>query len=84
LVPKDRSEEIGVAGAPFQLFSTSFYVLIIKKYVLTVSHMTVTLQMMSNIRRSSPVINAHLPIDQAGGSYCSDHRKLNKMATIIQ
>jgi hypothetical protein len=43
---------------------------------LTVSHMTVTLQMMSNSRRSSPVINAHLPIDQAGGSYCSDHRKV--------
>jgi hypothetical protein len=32
--------------------------------------MTVTLRMMSNSRRSSPVINAHLPIDQAGGSYC--------------
>jgi hypothetical protein len=29
--------------------------------------MAVTLQMMSNSRRSSLVINAHLPIDQAGG-----------------
>jgi hypothetical protein len=41
-----------------------------------VSHMTVTLLMMSNSRRSSPVINSHLPIDQAGGSYCSDRREL--------
>jgi hypothetical protein len=40
----------------------SFYVLILKKHVLTV-HMTVTLRMMSNSRKSSPVINAHLPID---------------------
>jgi hypothetical protein len=46
--------------------------------------MTVTLQMMSNNRRSSPVINAHLLIDQAGGSYSSDRRKFEKMATIIQ
>jgi hypothetical protein len=37
--------------------------------------MTVTLRMTSNNRRSSPVINSHLPIDQAGGSYCSDYRK---------
>ncbi len=42
---------------------------------MTVSHMTVGLQMMSNSCRSSPVINAHLPIDQAGGSYCSDRKK---------
>jgi hypothetical protein len=27
---------------------------------------------MSNSCRSSLVINAHLPIDQAGGRYCSD------------
>jgi hypothetical protein len=44
LVPTDRSEEFGVAGAHFKLFLTSFYVLIKKKHVLTVSHMTVTLQ----------------------------------------
>jgi hypothetical protein len=76
VVPKDRSEEFGVAGAHFKLFFASFYVLIKKKHVLTVSHMTVTLRMMSNSRRSSPVIDAHLPIDQAGGSYCSDRRKI--------
>jgi hypothetical protein len=28
--------------------------------------------MMSNTHRSSLVINADLPIDHAGGSYCSD------------
>jgi hypothetical protein len=43
-----------------------------------VSHMTVTLRMMSNSHRSSPVINAHLPIDQAGISYYSDRRKCLK------
>ncbi len=47
----------------------------LKKHVLTVSHMTVTLRMMRNSCRSSPVINAHLPIDQAGGSYCSRSQK---------
>jgi hypothetical protein len=71
MVQKDRSEEFGVAVAHFQLFSTSFYGLILKKHNLTVSHMAVTLRMMSNSRRSSLVINAHLPIDHAGGSYCS-------------
>ncbi len=54
MVPKDRSEEFGVAGAHF----------ILKKHVLTVSHGTVTLRMMSNSLRSSLVINAHLPIDK--------------------
>jgi hypothetical protein len=83
LVPKDRSEEFGVARAHFLTIFNVFSVLIIKKHVLTVSHMTVTLRMMSKSRRSSPVINAHLPIDQAGGSYCSDCRKFSKMAAII-
>ncbi len=40
--------------------------------------MTVFLQMMSNSRRSSLVINVHLPIDQAGGSYCFDHKKVKR------
>jgi hypothetical protein len=73
--------EFGVAGAHFKFFSKSFYHLILKKHVLTVSHMTVTLRMMSNNRRSSPVINAHLPIDKAGRNYCSDRRKFEIMAT---
>jgi hypothetical protein len=34
--------------------------------------------MMSNSRRSSSVINDHLPIDQAGRGYCSDRRKILK------
>jgi hypothetical protein len=38
-----------------------------KKHDLTVSHLTVNLQMMSDSRRSSLVISTHLPIDQAGG-----------------
>jgi hypothetical protein len=55
-----------------------------KKHVLTVSHMEVTLLMMSNSCRSTKVINAHLPIDQAGGSYGSDSRMFERMAAIIQ
>jgi hypothetical protein len=66
------------------VFNVFFYVLIIKKHVLTVSHMTVTLQIMSNSRRSSLMINAQLPTDQAGGNYCSDRRKFKKMAAIIR
>jgi hypothetical protein len=71
---------------PEQIFN-SFqrrFVLTLKNYVLMVSHMTVTMRMMSNSRTFLTVINAHLQIDQAGGSYCSDRRKFEKMAAIIQ
>ncbi len=61
-----------------------FFVLILKKHVLMVSHMKVTLRMMSNRRRSSPVINAHMLIGQAGGSYCSDSKEFERMTEIIQ
>jgi hypothetical protein len=61
LVPKDRTEEFGVAGAHFYLCLTSFYVLILKKTCFDGFHMTVALRMMSNSRRISPEINAHLP-----------------------
>ncbi len=42
--------------------------------------------MMSNSRRSAPVIIAHLPIDQAGGKYCYDRgrRMFKKVVEIIQ
>jgi hypothetical protein len=36
--------------------------------------------MMSNSRRSAMVMIAHLPIDQAGGWYCYDCRKFEKVA----
>jgi hypothetical protein len=39
--------------------------------------------MMSNNRRSAPVINDHLPIEEVSGEYSSDHKKLEKMAAII-
>jgi hypothetical protein len=72
-----------------------FSCLILKKHVVAVSHLIVTLQMMSNSpeitqqmisnrRRSAPVIIAHLPIDQACGKYCYDHGMLKKVAEIIQ
>jgi hypothetical protein len=53
-----------------------------KKHALAVSLIAVTLQMMSNSRRSSPVINAHLPVDQAGGRYCFDRREFEIMTVI--
>jgi hypothetical protein len=39
--------------------------------------------MMSNNRRSTPVINDHLPIEEASREYSSDSKKLEKMAAII-
>jgi hypothetical protein len=39
--------------------------------------------MMSNNRRSAPVINDHLPIEEASGEYSSDRKNLGKMAAII-
>jgi hypothetical protein len=47
-------------------FRRYIHVIIENKHALAVSHLTVTLRMISNSRRPSPVINAHLPIDQAG------------------
>jgi hypothetical protein len=38
---------------------------------------------MSSIRRSAPVINDCLPIDEASREYSSDRKKLEKMAAII-
>jgi hypothetical protein len=40
--------------------------------------------MMSNRRRSAPVINAHFPKDQEGRSYCSSRRKSEKTVALIQ
>jgi hypothetical protein len=39
--------------------------------------------MISNNRRSAPVINDHLAIEKASGEYSSDRKKLKKMAAII-
>jgi hypothetical protein len=39
--------------------------------------------MISNNRRSAPVINDHLPIEEASGEYSSDRKKLEKMVAII-
>jgi hypothetical protein len=40
--------------------------------------------MMSKNHRSAPVINDHLPIEEASGDYSSDRKNLKKMASIIQ
>jgi hypothetical protein len=58
-------------------------VLICKKQALSVSHLTVTLRMMSNNRRSAPVINDHLPLEETSGEYSSDRKRLEKSAVII-
>jgi hypothetical protein len=39
--------------------------------------------MMRNNRRLAPVINDHLPIEEASRDYSSDRKKLGKMAAII-
>jgi hypothetical protein len=39
--------------------------------------------MMSNNCRSAPVINDHMPIDEASKEYSSDCIKLEKMVAII-
>jgi hypothetical protein len=39
--------------------------------------------MMSNNRRSAPVINDHLPIEETSGDYSSDRKRLEKIAAII-
>jgi hypothetical protein len=38
--------------------------------------------MMSNNRRSAPVIIDHLPIEEASREYSSDRKKLQKVAAI--
>jgi hypothetical protein len=39
--------------------------------------------MMSNNRRSTTVINDHLPIEEASGEYSSDRKRLEKMVAIV-
>ncbi len=74
LFPNDRSEEFCVAEHIFNYFWRHFCFKIIKS-VLWGSHLTVTLLMMIDSRSSAPVINAHLPIHQACGRYCSNCRE---------
>jgi hypothetical protein len=40
--------------------------------------------MMSNNRRLAPMINDHLPIEEASEEYSCNRRKLEKMAAISQ
>jgi hypothetical protein len=39
--------------------------------------------MMSDNRRSTTVINDHLPIEETSGEYSSNRKRLEKMAAII-
>ncbi len=69
-----RLEEYRLPEYICNAFRHYIHVIIGNKHALVVSYLTVTLWMISNNCRSSPVINAHLPIDQAGGSYCSGQK----------
>jgi hypothetical protein len=64
-------------------FRVSFHDLLLKNQAAAVSHQAVTLRLMRKNHRSAPVINDHLPIEEASGEYSSDSKKLDKMAAII-
>ncbi len=51
-IGNERSKELRIAGAYFYWVWFHFHVLICKKQALSVAHLTVTLRMMSNNRRS--------------------------------
>jgi hypothetical protein len=57
--------------------------LLLKNQAQAVSHEAVTPRMMSNNRRSAPVINDHLPIEETSEEYSSDRKRLKKIAAII-
>ncbi len=76
-------KNLGLPEHIFRYFRVSFHDLLFKNQAAAVSHQAVTLRMMSNKRRSAPVINDHLPTEEASGEYSSDRKKLEKMAEII-
>jgi hypothetical protein len=47
------------------------HIYVSKSNVFAVDHLTDALRILSDSRRSTLVINAHCPIDHAGGKYCS-------------
>jgi hypothetical protein len=67
----------------FRCLRVSFHDLLFKNLAAAVSFQLVTLQMMSNNSRLAPVINDHLPIEEACKEHSPDHRKLQKIAAII-
>ncbi len=76
-------KNLGLLEHIFMYFRISFLDLLLKNQAAAVSQQAVTLRLMSNNCRSEPVINDHLPIEEASGEYSSDCKKLEKMATII-
>jgi hypothetical protein len=55
----------------------------LKNQAAAFSHKAVTLRMRSNNRRSTMMINDHLPIEETSGEYGSDRKRLKKLAAII-
>ncbi len=93
--PSDRSEEFRITEAYFYSLLIPFSCFNSKKACCSSFSFDsysandqlrpeITQRMMSNSRRSAPVIIGHLPIDKAGGKYCYNRRMLKKVAQIIQ
>jgi hypothetical protein len=59
------------------------YDLLLKNQAAAVSHYAITLRLMSNNRRSTAVINDHLPIEETSGEYSSNRKRLKKVVAII-
>jgi hypothetical protein len=57
-------KNLGLPEHIFRYFRVSFHDLLLKNLAAAVSHEAVTLQMTNNNRRSAPVINDHLPIEE--------------------
>jgi hypothetical protein len=76
-------KNLGLPEHIFRYFRVSFHDLLLENLAAAVSDQAVTLRMMSNNHRLAPVINDHLPIEEASGEYSSDCKKLEKMAAII-
>jgi hypothetical protein len=71
-------KNLGLLAHIFRYFRESFHDLLFKNQAAAISYEAVTLQMMSNKCRSAPVINDHLPIEEASGEYNSDHKNSKK------
>jgi hypothetical protein len=71
-------KNLGLPEHIFRYFSVSFHDLLFKNQAAAVSYEAVTLRMMSYNHRLTPVINDHLPIEEASGEYSSDRKNAKK------
>ncbi len=71
-------KNLGLPDHIFGYFRISFHDLLLKNQAAEVSHNAVTLRMTSNNRRSAPVMDDHLPIEEASGGHNSNRRNFAK------